>query len=250
MCIFCIRKKKKILKKKTKKTTHTHTNKQYKYGLWHNYRESNKRNYCDLFAYRHNIAANCKCVSTKSNHELCSKFAKIVFVMFENKNRQQQQQQRVTQYKFFPWNFIFVDVYYDCVGENWHLLNRGEGHAIQYLDQINGILSIRNEKNELLWYVRGKTLNGEKRGQIYRPNYQPKSSDFDLSTNPHGNAPNTCTPYNDYDENNNNNFRNARTSNYNNYNNNMRKVDRNNNGYNGDINGNYGPRNGKQLVLE
>lgn len=104
------------------------------------------------------------------------------------------------------------------------------------MEQIDGILSIVNEKNEPVWYVRGKTFNGEKRGQIYRPNNQPKS-DFDLSTNPHGNAPNTCTQYN------NNNFRNARHTNNNN-------NKRNNNGYNGDINGNYDPRNGKQLVFE
>lgn len=142
------------------------------------------------------------------------------------------------------FNF-FLDVYYECVGENWPLLSRGEEHVIRYLEQIDGILSIVNEKNEPVWYVRGKTFNGEKRGQIYRPNNQPKS-DFDLSTNPHGNAPNTCIQYNN--NNNNNNFRNARhtASNMNNNNNNKR----NNNGYNGDINRNYDPRNGKQLVFE
>lgn len=128
------------------------------------------------------------------------------------------------------------------------MLKRGAEDAVRYLDQIDGVLSIVNEKNETLWYVRGKTLNGEKRGQIYRANNQPKS-DFDLSTNPHGNAANTCNQYN-------NNFRNARYTNSNggggngNNNNNKRKTDRNNNGHNGDINGNYDPRNGKQLVLE
>lgn len=124
--------------------------------------------------------------------------------------------------------FHFLDVFYECVGENWPLNGKGEEHAIRYLEKIEGVLSILDEKNELLWYVRGKTLpNGEKRGQIYR------------ASHPHGNAHNTCTRNNN---NNNDDCRNARN---NNNNTNWSKVDRNNNRCDGDINGNHDPRNGK-----
>lgn len=119
---------------------------------------------------------------------------------------------------------------------------------MRYLDQIEGILSIVNEKNETVWYVRGKTLNSEKRGQIYRAKNQAKT-DFALSTNPHGNARNTCTQYNGTGDTNNNNFRDARhtyTRNNNNNNNNA-KVNRNSSAFDVDINGNYDPR--KQLVF-
>ncbi|XP_055324980.1 hybrid signal transduction histidine kinase E-like [Sitodiplosis mosellana] len=138
------------------------------------------------------------------------------------------------------------NIYYECVGERWSLLKGGEEHAIRYLDQIEGILSIVNEKHETVWYVRGKTFHGEKCGQIYRANSQTKS-DFDLSTNPHGNGRNTCNQYSNNNNGNNNNFRNARytttkNSSNNNNNNNKGKVDRKNNVYNGDINGNYDSR--------
>lgn len=85
--------------------------------------------------------------------------------------------------------------------------------------------------------MRGKTLNGEKHGQIYRAQYQPKT-DFDLSTNPHGNARNTCIQSTNTN-NNNNNIRNASNNN-----NNKNRFDR----HNVDINGNNEQRNTKQLV--
>lgn len=120
---------------------------------------------------------------------------------------------------------------------------------MRYLNQIEGILSIVNEKNETVWYVRGKTLNGEKRGQIFRAK-NPRT-DFDLSSNPHGNARNTCTQYNGSGKGNanNNNFRNARyvPSSNNDDNNTNGKVNRNPNAFDVDINGNYDPR--KQLVF-
>lgn len=140
--------------------------------------------------------------------------------------------------------YPFLGVYCKCSGEIWPLFVNGESHAVRYLKQIEGILSIENEKNELVWYVRGKTLNGQNRGEIYRANNQPKT-DFDLSTSPHGNRIDTCIPNN----NNNNNFHNNRNNyNSNKNNNNKAKVDRNNNAHNG-FNGNYNhPRNGTQLV--
>lgn len=135
---------------------------------------------------------------------------------------------------------LFLDVFHQCTGEAWPLINKGESHAIRYLEQIDGVLSIVSEKNELLWYVRGKTLNSENRGQIYRANNPAKSSSYDLSTNPHGNIPNTCIQHDNNSNSNNNYFRGGERSN-------KTKVDRNNNGYN-DVNGNYEPQNGMQLV--
>lgn len=136
---------------------------------------------------------------------------------------------------------------YECSGECWPGPNKGESHAIRYLEQIDGVLSIVNEKNEQLWYVRGKTLNNGMCGQIYRANNQPKS-DFDLSSNPHGNIPDTCIQTNGNSNTanpntnmNNNNFRLARNS--------KSKVERNHNGYNG-INGNYEPRNAVNQLVE
>lgn len=126
--------------------------------------------------------------------------------------------------------FHLLDVFYECTGENWPLKGSQE-HAISYLEQIEGVLWIVNEKNELLWYVRGKTLqNGENRGQIYR------------AANAHGNLPNTCS------RNNNNNDNHCRNARNNNTNWSKNKVDRNNNRRHADINGNYDPRNGKLLV--
>lgn len=136
-------------------------------------------------------------------------------------------------------------MFQECTGEYWPFLHNTGLDANQYLQQIDGILSISNENNEKLWYVRGKTLNGENRGKIYRSNNQPE---FDLSTQsawqrPHGGQSNTCTQYN-------NNFGNGRSSKYN-------SGERNNNCYvNHNINANtdhnnnrnYAPRNNMQLV--
>lgn len=147
---------------------------------------------------------------------------------------------------------LLLDVYYQCTGEHWPFLNNGEMGPIQYLQQIGGILSLDNDKNETLWYVRGKTLNGENRGEIYRSNNQPiASSEFDLSNKstwqqPHGSQSNTCTQYN-------NNFLNGRSgdgSSSSKYN----SSERNNNGYinhnTNNINGNYASRNNMQLVSD
>lgn len=123
----------------------------------------------------------------------------------------------------------------------------------EYLHGIDGILSFDDDKKEKLWYVRGKTLNGENRGKIYRSNNQPiASSEFDLSNKsawqqqPHGSSQsNTCTQYNNSI---------GRGSKYNN------SRERNNNGYinrntnanttrnNNNYTGNYASRNNMQLV--
>lgn len=112
---------------------------------------------------------------------------------------------------------------------------------MQYLQQIEGVLCIKNEKNELLWYVRGKSVHGDNRGQIYRPNHQPKTN-FDLSTNSHGNRSNTCI------QNNNKNNGNHNKNNHNG--NNKAKVDCNNNAPNGIGGGGHYDyqRNGTPLV--
>lgn len=112
---------------------------------------------------------------------------------------------------------------------------------MQYLQQIEGVLCIKNGKNELLWYVRGKSVHGDNRGQIYRPNHQPKTN-FDLSTNSHGDRSNTCIQ---------NNNKNNGNHNKNNHNGNSKaKVDCNNNAPNGiGAGGHYDyQRNGTPLV--
>lgn len=136
-------------------------------------------------------------------------------------------------------------MFHQCAGYPLPFVGGNETALIRYLRQIDGIMEIGNDKNETLWYVRGKTLNGENRGKIYRSNNQPE---FDLSTQsawqrPHGGQSNTCTQYN-------NNFGNGRSSKYN-------SGERNNNCYvNHNINANtdhnnnrnYAPRNNMQLV--
>lgn len=129
---------------------------------------------------------------------------------------------RVAIFFIFNLHSLIADRFYQIAGESWPFYNQGESQAKRYLEQMDGILSIVNENNDLLWYVRGKSLNGGNHGRIYRASNQTKS-DFNLSTSPHGNAPNTC---------NNNNLRyNTRA-----------KVDRNYNGFNSAINGNHEPR--------
>lgn len=148
------------------------------------------------------------------------------------------------------YQLSLLDVFHQCTGEQWPFSGNVEMSPIQYLQQIDGILSIDNEKKEKLWYVRGKTLTGENRGKIYRSNNQPivASSKFDLSNQstwqqPHASQRSTCNQYN---SGNSNNFGNGRNTKYNN-------GERNNNGYtnhNTNTNANnYAPRHNIQLVF-
>lgn len=145
-------------------------------------------------------------------------------------------------------------MYRECTGDQWPFLNNGDSHAFHHLQQIDGVLSIINDKNELLWYVRGKTLNSENHGQIFRTNIQQKSTNFGSKANPHGNTSNMCFQYtngndNDTNNNHNNNSRYGRSNKmkFDRNNNNSNNNSKNNNNYM-DINGNHEPHNGMQLV--
>lgn len=68
----------------------------------------------------------------------------------------------------------FSEKYSECVGEAWPLA-RNERKMIEYLQSISCLNAFQSEQGELIWYIRGKTLNEQTRGQICRARQIKKS---------------------------------------------------------------------------
>lgn len=71
-------------------------------------------------------------------------------------------------------NIIFPEKYSECAGEDWPLATC-EKSMIQYLQSIPCLNAIVDDEGDLIWYIRGKTLNEQTRGQICRPRPIKKS---------------------------------------------------------------------------
>lgn len=68
----------------------------------------------------------------------------------------------------------FSGKYFECVGEALPLA-RNEKKMIEYLKSIHCLNAFYNERDELIWYIRGKNLKEKTRGEICRSRPMKKS---------------------------------------------------------------------------